>query len=229
MADSVTSVFNRYTDSNDSDIHFLRTWAVRRCQHTDWDVCETIRLVELQEARDRAAQMEKTMRWWSTCTAEWRNRWSAVRDERNRAREEAESLRHNYDILLEERNKLIEQNFAEKEEKKAPKETERIPPSEIKLHVGVQTVYTIPPIDSTNCCNFVVNETSNDQSKNEEKALDAVTEQLKAENDFLKDQVVELEKYRERIEHDAKIIEELRKRLQKAEGQLRNNKRASSS
>ncbi|VDL66255.1 unnamed protein product, partial [Nippostrongylus brasiliensis] len=76
---------------------FSRTAAVRRCRHTDWDLCESVRLQELQEARDRAAQMEKTMRWWSECTACWREKWSTVRDERNRAREEGQALRHAYE------------------------------------------------------------------------------------------------------------------------------------
>ncbi|VBB25829.1 unnamed protein product [Acanthocheilonema viteae] len=67
------------------------TWG--RCQHTDWDACELARLQELNEARQRAAQMEKTMRWWSECTASWRQKWSTVRNERNRAREEGHSLR----------------------------------------------------------------------------------------------------------------------------------------
>ncbi|KAF2345687.1 hypothetical protein FHG87_023557 [Trinorchestia longiramus] len=48
---------------------------------------------ELEEARARAAQMEKTMRWWSDCTANWREKWSKVRSERNRAREEVRLLR----------------------------------------------------------------------------------------------------------------------------------------
>lgn len=50
------------------------------------------------KARQRAAQMEKTMRWWSECTASWRQKWSTVRDERNRSREEGYLLR----IALEE-------------------------------------------------------------------------------------------------------------------------------
>lgn len=33
---------------------------------------------ELEEARARAPQMEKTMRWWSDCTANWREKWSKV-------------------------------------------------------------------------------------------------------------------------------------------------------
>ncbi|VDK32677.1 unnamed protein product [Gongylonema pulchrum] len=64
-----------------------------RCRHTDWDACEVARLQELNEARQRAAQMEKTMRWWSECTASWRQKWNTVRNERNRAREESQSLR----------------------------------------------------------------------------------------------------------------------------------------
>lgn len=35
-------------------------------------------LRELEEARARATQMEKTMRWWSDCTANWREKWSKV-------------------------------------------------------------------------------------------------------------------------------------------------------
>lgn len=52
----------------------------------DWESREELRLRELEEARARAAQMEKTMRWWSDCTANWREKWSKVRAERNRAR-----------------------------------------------------------------------------------------------------------------------------------------------
>lgn len=29
------------------------------------------------------------MRWWSKCTAGWREKWNIVRNERNRVREEA--------------------------------------------------------------------------------------------------------------------------------------------
>lgn len=44
----------------------------------DWESREELRLRELEEARARAAQMEKTMRWWSDCTANWREKWSKV-------------------------------------------------------------------------------------------------------------------------------------------------------
>ncbi|KHN74508.1 Coiled-coil domain-containing protein [Toxocara canis] len=90
---SSSSIHNRYSSINDIIPIFSRTNTVGRCQHTDWDACEMFRLQELNEARQRAAQMEKTMRWWSECTASWREKWNTVRNERNRAREEGQSLR----------------------------------------------------------------------------------------------------------------------------------------
>lgn len=59
---------------------------------------------ELEEARARAAQMEKTMRWWSDCTANWREKWSKVRNERNMAREEAKMLRAKLEIAVKDAN-----------------------------------------------------------------------------------------------------------------------------
>lgn len=46
---------------------------------SDWDTRESMRQRELDEARARATQMEKTMRWWSDCTANWREKWSKVK------------------------------------------------------------------------------------------------------------------------------------------------------
>ncbi|XP_061740472.1 coiled-coil domain-containing protein 102A isoform X2 [Nerophis ophidion] len=68
----------------------------------DWESREELRLRELEEARARAAQMEKTMRWWSDCTANWREKWSKVRGERNRARDEVRQLRQRLDALTKE-------------------------------------------------------------------------------------------------------------------------------
>uniref|UniRef100_A0A3Q3XCD9 Coiled-coil domain-containing protein 102A n=1 Tax=Mola mola TaxID=94237 RepID=A0A3Q3XCD9_MOLML len=68
----------------------------------DWEGREELRLRELEEARARAAQMEKTMRWWSDCTANWREKWSKVRAERNRARDEVRQLRQRLDTLTKE-------------------------------------------------------------------------------------------------------------------------------
>ncbi|KAK7075662.1 hypothetical protein SK128_025086, partial [Halocaridina rubra] len=57
---------------------------------------------ELEEARARATQMEKTMRWWSDCTANWREKWSKVRSERNKAREEVRILRGRLEVSQRE-------------------------------------------------------------------------------------------------------------------------------
>ncbi|XP_066493782.1 coiled-coil domain-containing protein 102A isoform X1 [Tiliqua scincoides] len=72
------------------------------CLDGDWESREELRLRELEEARARAAQMEKTMRWWSDCTANWREKWSKVRAERNKAREEVRQLRQKLESLTKE-------------------------------------------------------------------------------------------------------------------------------
>jgi coiled-coil domain-containing protein 102A len=76
----------QYTRQSDvEEIEFLET-------------LQALRQRELEEARGRAAQMEKTMRWWSDCTANWREKWSKVRNERNKAREECKQLRTKLDV-----------------------------------------------------------------------------------------------------------------------------------
>ncbi|NXS97298.1 C102B protein, partial [Jacana jacana] len=72
----------------------------------DWEILEAIRIRELEEAKARAAQMEKTMRWWSDCTANWREKWSKVRAERNKAREESRQLKIKLDSVVKELNML---------------------------------------------------------------------------------------------------------------------------
>ncbi|NWR45294.1 C102B protein, partial [Regulus satrapa] len=69
---------------------------------TDWEIFEAVKVQELEEVKARAAQMEKTMRWWSDCTANWREKWSKVRGERNKAREEARQLRIKLDSVIKE-------------------------------------------------------------------------------------------------------------------------------
>lgn len=44
------------------------------------------------------------MRWWSDCTANWREKWSKVRNERNMAREEAKALRAKLEIAMKDAN-----------------------------------------------------------------------------------------------------------------------------
>ncbi|XP_063629376.1 coiled-coil domain-containing protein 102A-like [Cydia splendana] len=77
-----------------------------RYSTTDWEAKEALIQRELDEARARATQMEKTMRWWSDCTANWRDKWSKVRNERNKAREEAKQLKIKVDALSKELSML---------------------------------------------------------------------------------------------------------------------------
>ncbi|KAM9632858.1 coiled-coil domain-containing protein 102B [Trichechus inunguis] len=80
------------------------------CTHShntnEWDISEELRLRELEEVKARAAQMEKTMRWWSDCTANWREKWSKVRAERNSAREEGRQLRIKLEMTMKELSAL---------------------------------------------------------------------------------------------------------------------------
>lgn len=46
------------------------------------------------------------MRWWSDCTANWREKWSKVRTERNRSREEAKVLRAKLEMALKDCSSL---------------------------------------------------------------------------------------------------------------------------
>ncbi|XP_041045654.1 coiled-coil domain-containing protein 102A-like isoform X1 [Carcharodon carcharias] len=69
---------------------------------SDWDSIEGLYHRELEEVRARAAQMEKTMRWWSDCTANWREKWSKVRAERNKAREEVRQMRQKLESVVKE-------------------------------------------------------------------------------------------------------------------------------
>ncbi|KAK3086168.1 hypothetical protein FSP39_014623 [Pinctada imbricata] len=68
----------------------------------EWDGRDELLQRELEEARARTSQMEKTMRWWSDCTANWREKWSKVRNERNKAREENRQLRAKLEQLVKE-------------------------------------------------------------------------------------------------------------------------------
>ncbi|XP_045314841.1 coiled-coil domain-containing protein 102B isoform X2 [Leopardus geoffroyi] len=76
------------------------------CNTSEWSICEELRLRELEEVKARAAQMEKTMRWWSDCTANWREKWSKVRAERNSAREEGRQLRMKLEMTMKELSAL---------------------------------------------------------------------------------------------------------------------------
>ncbi|XP_044282211.1 coiled-coil domain-containing protein 102B [Varanus komodoensis] len=95
------------------------------CNSSDWDICEELRLRELEEAKARAAQMEKTMRWWSDCTANWREKWSKVRAERNKAFEEGRQLKLKLEGLMKDLNvlKKINQGLVSRNEEMEAKTT----------------------------------------------------------------------------------------------------------
>lgn len=84
--------------------HAIHNVCARALHTNEWDICEELRLRELEEVKARAAQMEKTMRWWSDCTANWREKWSKVRAERNSAREESRQLRIKLEMAMKELN-----------------------------------------------------------------------------------------------------------------------------
>lgn len=67
-----------------------------------WSEKEEMLSRELEEAKVRVAQMEKTMRWWSDCTANWRDKWNKARNERNKAREDNRQLRARLDASVKE-------------------------------------------------------------------------------------------------------------------------------
>lgn len=86
--------------------HAAYDFSARPYNTNKWDICEELRLRELEEVKARAAQMEKTMRWWSDCTANWREKWSKVRAERNSAREEGRQLRIKLEMTMKELSAL---------------------------------------------------------------------------------------------------------------------------
>lgn len=61
--------------------------------------------------------MEKTMKWWADCTANWREKWSNVRDERNKCREEIRRLRNQCEQNQTALAKLQAENFELTQEK----------------------------------------------------------------------------------------------------------------
>lgn len=105
----------------------------------DWESREELRLRELEEARARAAQMEKTMRWWSDCTANWREKWSKVRAERNRARDEVRQLRQRLDSLTKELTSV------RRERQELASENETLRQEMLRLRGD----HTAPPLSAT--------------------------------------------------------------------------------
>ncbi|XP_036592543.1 coiled-coil domain-containing protein 102B [Trichosurus vulpecula] len=97
---------NSYLPPQGLNSHGARNFYAHSYSSNDWDICEELRVRELEEVKARAAQMEKTMRWWSDCTANWREKWSKVRIERNKAREEGRQLRIKLEMAMKELSAL---------------------------------------------------------------------------------------------------------------------------
>ena len=55
--------------------------------------------------------MEKTMKWWSECTANWRDKWSKVRAERNRYKDEVKRLSLKHEAALIDLNRQDTDNI----------------------------------------------------------------------------------------------------------------------
>ena len=93
----------------------------------DLDARDELRERELEEARARASQMEKTMRWWSDCTANWREKWGKVRAERNKAREENRQLKLKLEAAVKEISNLKRERLAAQEiQAKLERENEKL-------------------------------------------------------------------------------------------------------
>ncbi|CAH0546744.1 unnamed protein product [Brassicogethes aeneus] len=102
MAQSTASGTSSRRHNRDHDTASIAS--SRIADITEWEANEALRQRELEEAKGRAAQMEKTMRWWSDCTANWREKWSKVRTERNKARDECKQLRSKLEISIKDAN-----------------------------------------------------------------------------------------------------------------------------
>lgn len=76
----------------------------------EWECRQQMWVQQLEDAKTRTMQMEKTMRWWSDCTSNWREKWSKVRNERNKAREENRHLRGRLEVIVKECAILKQQN-----------------------------------------------------------------------------------------------------------------------
>ena len=78
-------------------------------RHTHYDPTKESRVdfdkADYEDLQARCKQMEKTMRWWSECTANWREKWSKVRAERNRYKDELKRLSLKHEAALADLNK----------------------------------------------------------------------------------------------------------------------------
>lgn len=101
--------------------------------HTEgWSERDEALVAELEEAKIRVAQMEKTMRWWSDCTSNWREKWNKARGERNKAKDENRILRAKLETLAKEVTRL------RRERKEALAQEKSGAPSSNEEHLDAQ-------------------------------------------------------------------------------------------
>uniref|UniRef100_A0A7E4V9Z7 Coiled-coil domain-containing protein n=1 Tax=Panagrellus redivivus TaxID=6233 RepID=A0A7E4V9Z7_PANRE len=188
----VSERYNGGTGGFEPDSIFART--TQHCQHTDWDLCELVRLQELSEARQRADLMEKTMRWWSECTASWREKWNVVRLERNRAREDANVARQ----MLKAAQKEIERMHTTKRyvNGEAPKPAIVIPMARIIRSTASQTDHTCVGSDSfEDDAELLARSTSYVALATEVEILRSKCEELEIAKDAAFEDVEQVKKY----------------------------------
>jgi len=72
---------------------------------------------EVTELRKQGMKMEKTLQWWTDCTANWKEKWAKVKNERNRSRDELSKVKvsemelvNELTVLRQQRQLLIQEN-----------------------------------------------------------------------------------------------------------------------
>lgn len=133
------------------------------------------------------------MKWWSDCTANWREKWSKVRNERNKARDEAKQLRASLETAVKESNSYKrEKNDLELQIAQLKKEMDKIHMLLMK-HAGQLIVNTEEPErdarEHANCSPDI----SSDGLKNVNSEDGLVTKSLSRENSSKRD--LDIEEY----------------------------------
>lgn len=146
---------------------------------------------ELEEARARAQQMEKTMKWWSDCTANWREKWGKVRNERNKARDEAKQLRASLETAIKESNSYKrEKNELESQIAQLKKEMDKIHMLLMK-HAGQLCVNADEPERDVREPGSCSPDISSDGLKNVNSEDGLVTKSVSRENSCKRDMDIE--------------------------------------
>ncbi|CAH3160746.1 unnamed protein product [Porites evermanni] len=162
----------------------------------DLDARDELRERELEEARARASQMEKTMRWWSDCTANWREKWGKVRAERNKAREENRQLKLKLEAAAKEISNLKRERLAAQEtQTKLEKEVEKLE-RELKKDRRLIPSARVEPSLKEESSDFV---DRSEQTKNS-SVYEATVPKLGAEKQFIEQILQKNELYESKVD-----------------------------